>query len=305
MLVATKRIILLSCVLWITTSCAVTVQTQTVPSIPQTPSQVTLTPIFIPTELPIPPATLMSSTNRHIPSQTPIPTASSTLMPEEMHMLVTELLENNNGCRLPCWWGLRPGETDWQVTRAFLSQFDGDMYITGRPGQLRAAYIQIPMVEKMLSFGEIQIAVTIQDEIIENMTISDFKSPTYQLPEFLEVYGPPDEIWLSTFFDVGDMFPFVVDLFYSNGIIVSYSTYGELKGDSIQGCLDLGPSLRLWEAKEELTFREAAKMFRIDLEGTPTLPLEEATGLDVETFYNLYKAPNTATCIETPTELWP
>ncbi len=38
------------------------------------------------------------------PSVTTLPTG-------EAQKMVQELLENNAGCRLPCWWGIVPGKT--------------------------------------------------------------------------------------------------------------------------------------------------------------------------------------------------
>jgi hypothetical protein len=35
---------------------------------------------------------------------------------DEEYALVSEMLQDNGGCRLPCWWGFTPGETSWQTT---------------------------------------------------------------------------------------------------------------------------------------------------------------------------------------------
>ena len=46
------------------------------------------------------------------------PTISSTNV--EGQKLVQELLENNGGCKLPCWWGFTPGKTTWVEARQIL-----------------------------------------------------------------------------------------------------------------------------------------------------------------------------------------
>ena len=37
----------------------------------------------------------------------------------------------------------------------------------------------------------------------------------------------------------------------------------------------------------------------------PSRPLEEATGMDVETFYETFRNVDSNVCLESPTEMWP
>jgi len=56
-----------------------------------------------------------------------------------------------------------------------------------------------------------------------------------------------------------------------------------------------------------MTFREAVDTFGLDYYkwDKPIMPLEEATGMTVETFYETYRDPANDPCIETPRDLWP
>jgi hypothetical protein len=45
------------------------------------------------------------------PTVPPSPTLVPTLTADQEQALVLDLLQNNAGCRLPCWWGFTPGKT--------------------------------------------------------------------------------------------------------------------------------------------------------------------------------------------------
>jgi hypothetical protein len=87
---------------------------------PSLSSSFTQTPSTTPTSRPAPSRTM---------TLTPKPTATTTWTPlptlayAEARAMVRDLLENNGGCKLPCWWGIVPGETDWSSAKQCLSQF--------------------------------------------------------------------------------------------------------------------------------------------------------------------------------------
>jgi hypothetical protein len=57
-----------------------------------------------------------------IPEQTQTVIRNATLDSEEAQKLVQKLLENNGGCKLPCWWGITPGKTTWAEARQILEK---------------------------------------------------------------------------------------------------------------------------------------------------------------------------------------
>jgi hypothetical protein len=61
----------------------------------------TLLPTFTPTPTP-------TATYTPRPTVTPSLTPLPTLDPDAAATLVLELLDNNGGCSLPCWWGATP-----------------------------------------------------------------------------------------------------------------------------------------------------------------------------------------------------
>ena len=85
---------------------------------------------------------------------------------------------------------------------------------------------------------------------------------------------------------------------YSGGDLVDL-------GEKIQNCLDelTSPFIYLWSPNRGMGFDEAKVQF-LDTENFPQpIPLQEATGMDVNTFYqSIIDFGNV--CVETPKELW-
>jgi len=87
---------------------------EALPSPPDTSLQDTSTPSpqpEIPTQTPLPPR----------PSKALTPTSVPTLADSEEQELVLNLLQDNGGCQLPCWWGFTPGETTWHTAQEFFA----------------------------------------------------------------------------------------------------------------------------------------------------------------------------------------
>jgi hypothetical protein len=63
--------------------------------------------------------------------------------------------------------------------------------------------------------------------------------------------------------------------------------------------------LAVWSPQLDLAYSEAAEA-TLHLRPSPyELPLEEATGMTVTSFYETFKNPENEACLETPAELWP
>jgi hypothetical protein len=256
--------------------------------------------VALPTQTPSPSSPLLPSST-HVSTSVPFPTVSA-----EQATLVFDLLENNKGCDLPCWWGITPGETSGEGALAFLETFASrisdylplettenvfvETYFFGLPENQFPAYLGID--------------IFIHDGIVQRIEPYGFSGiSTYHLGQFLQKNGPPDEIWLS----VARRRHLTLVLFYpEDGILAAYSTLQEnlIINEIIRECLPYSPSLLLWKAESRLSFHEAASDY-LDLESFPYLPFEEATEWDVSSFYQTYTDANTEPCIETPASLWP
>lgn len=293
------------------------------------PPTVTLTPPL--TSTPPPTAT-------RTPTRTPGPTATATPTWEPLptlptpsqtaKRLVQELFETNRGCLLPCWWGITPGQTSWEEARLFLEQFaEVDPYESvdqNKPKFSVGILVPVPdEIYRKLFPDETEVPpyfyishlYNVEEGVVVSMDVSTryYLGYAYRLSAFLQTYGPPDEIWLSTYsteYPIG-VLPFLVALFYpEQGILVNYFPEANFVGDEVHACqLDRPPtSLGLWASEQKvMNYIEAARFFGLN-PGEPGIlhmPIEEATEMDVQTFYETFKAPGSGVCLETPKELWP
>lgn len=116
----------------------------------------------------------------------------------------------------------------------------------------------------------------------------------------LQKYGCPAH---ST--SIENDLPFTVILFYpAKGIVAGYSDNGERVGDLVYGCPQEDPALvlRLSSPYLDVTFEQIKD--RTSALRSEYLSLEEATGMDVATFYQTFQNPDNTTCLETPADLW-
>jgi hypothetical protein len=102
-----------------------TIQSEAVTETIAIPTEI---PTLTTTQSPIPttalPISTITLTSEPTLTWTPLPTLS----PGEADVLVMDLLENNAGCQLPCWWGIWPGETTWDEAKYYLETFASKIY---------------------------------------------------------------------------------------------------------------------------------------------------------------------------------
>jgi len=230
-------------------------------------------------------------------------TPRPTLPPAEAEALVLDLLTNNAGCQLPCWWGFTPGRTTWQEARSFLATFASDIYSASATDRSYEVYIHVP---ERISPRPLRHIYTVKDGIIDNIEIHTGNSLSYWLHTFLSSNGQPGEVWLSTGTEPRDGYLwFSIVLFYPDqGIVSRYDEpFAKVKGNQVEGCPHryLFPTIILWAPENKVTFNEALNWVDPDAH---YLLLEEAAGMNVKTFYETFKNLETSTCLKTPVELW-
>lgn len=268
---------------------------------------------------------LLACAPKLTPSPSPVPTVTSTveptpfvvptvgaINPRDAQQLVKYLLDTNAGCKLPCWWGITPGETPWREARQILektSLYIGDQgakdnFFANVEVYLPYPYNFAPYMEHVYS---------VKNGIVDYIRIYNFDlAPRYSLNKVLQRYGPPTEVWTRTFAkeDLGVQ-DFLIDLFYQeNGILVEYRTGTPLRpvDGKLRACRVSGmdsPVIHLWSPDIPDLSSEDAKKF-LDTANLPQpKQLLDATGMDVKTFYETFQDPQTEACLETPQNLWP
>lgn len=240
---------------------------------------------------------------------TPLLSPIPTLTRAEKMVVTSELYVTNGNCKLPCWWGIVPGETDWQTANLFFSATATKISTSAESetDPYYSASVDIPVPDELSEFGLLRQYIIVRDGIIvEIKTERPWGArKIFTISEILNNYGPPTEVWLDTLGkNYGDnYFPFRVALFYpEQGFLVRYFDEAELANGYVTGCPQAhSAAFVLWPQDQVLTFTETLS----EQEGVQYYKLlEEVTEVDVATFYQTYLDPATETCLTTPAELW-
>lgn len=245
-----------------------------------------------------------------IPISTPHPTLISTLPSDDMEKVITGLFRDNNRCELPCWWGMVPGKTDWESVKTFSAQFDKNISEKGGEEKDQTLNIHIRTKNSIPMSSSMYLDIQMESGIIKTMNIYDFEWPSYHLSQFLIQNGKPDEIWVYTLkSNLGGTPPFELMLYYPNkGIFASFFGLDKTfyKDGYVNACTSYSPGLILWSPNKEMTFQEILKIrFGDFVSFHPVLPIMEATGMNVEKFFQKYKNPDNPPCFQTNQDLWP
>jgi len=242
------------------------------------------------------------------------PTAYPTLSPQMAEAFLEDFLQNGSECPLPCWWGATPGQTAWVSIQPFLQSLDADITRLGTaylPPPLVGYEVSIPVSEDVNPLGRILIVYLTNNGIIETISPTLGKVPGYSLDKILSRYGVPSEVWLDTMDAPREgSLPFRLHLYYAQqGFFVKYAVEAELLGEKVVGCFELArpsgrPYLFLWDPSRLLSYRQVLEEGRSLEPERFRLPLEEATGISIEEFAEIYSNAESGLCIETPAEEW-
>ncbi len=271
--------------------------------------------------------------------RTPLPTVTLTPLPPtptntnrskaEVEKQILHLLSNNGGCRLPCWWGFIPGQTNWITMRDFFAQNGWTNRYSAEKQELVASFEIKP--HRFTIWGDVFIEGS-NTEIIRFApeTNTDTGQNIYDDPFFMDVtayygisnllkeYGPPDDVRI--YFDpplpsanTANHPNFSIVLFYlQNGFAVEYSGRRDSQPNGIfQACgRNLVPVFSLWSPMEKISTSKAyTRLYKGSLSSEASLELfelykslEEATSITLDEFYTRFQDPNA--CLESPEQIW-
>jgi hypothetical protein len=264
-----------------------------------------------------------SATEILLPATTSTPTipaifSTMTFMPTlpalEAEATILNLLDNNSGCRLPCFLGIVPGLTNELEAISFLRQFDKisptseikfrrddllvSLDVTAEGGYNETHPEIVKWVDaNMMVYRQLETKI---DKIYGNPYYAEsFRN--YTLPYLLSTYGPPDQAYVYLDTGIADM-GLGLDLYLLH---LDYSSQGWVahlemplyrKGNLYLGCpSEAFTNLRLWSPDNP------ARDFELDSDVLFTT--EEASGLTLEEFYQKFKDPSNTTCLETPANI--
>ena len=285
-----------------------------------------------PTSIITPTLTVTSS-----PTPTPIslltftPTFVPTLPVEEAQTQFLDLLSNNGGCRLPCLWGITPGRSTIQdaqlilVPLSSLSRFkdllpspitidpiykEDDLeiatnssFVYGNDGIIGSIFFRA----REFRVGEPGNPTTLKP-VFDSRRFGERLRP-YMLSQVLSEQGVPNKVLISTDGgeNTGNNVPgfYILLLYPDRGILVNYTTNKELIRGNVRGCPpNAHVEMELYPPGQTELFFESLKQTDWGITKNGYKPLEEATSMSVEEFYEIFRNP-TDKCIETPVNIWP
>lgn len=260
------------------------------------------------------------------PSPTPAPTATRTpvlhptLEAEQMEAFITEMLADNGGCELPCWWGVTPGETSWETVRQYFSEQgiqvleDGTLALRYQSGQYQGQWTYTDLIEVNIHQDEdIVQRIEVQNSQYQSPLQERFTSlwQRYALQPLLSRHGVPTRVYLnlttgapcvgSGNFPSYDMWVVYDD----QGIAILYSGLLLYDHDSWWVCPVFGQSRRihisLWSAADEVAPPDfATGVYDPSGEFSVYGFLSELTEMDTQTFYDIFSQVEPQTCVEIP-----
>jgi hypothetical protein len=261
-----------------------------------------------------------------------------TLPADEAAKRWVDLLSNNGGCLLPCLWGITPGRSTEQEALAILVPLESISELGGFApgnGSLSLYYIeddlQINTSTAYLSNNQTVSRIVFKARILKKIIASNGEpgfssvfdaSPLgkyikdYMLPSILSQLGVPTSVVISTLANppspTADGGFDIVVIYPELGVLAHYKTQRQLVGMMIQGCftnnspveLELFPLGDSASFSEELASTSWAGFWPGPVDTPYWKPLEKATDLSIEEFYDMFRK-SAGECILTPATLWP
>jgi hypothetical protein len=257
------------------------------------------------------------------PTQTPKPTPAftwtalpilPTLPTGKANSLLSDLLINNGGCKLPCWWGITPGETPWNEAYQTLSTF---ATIDGPSVMISS---NIPHEFYAINFNKgaknYRFAIWIANNIVEEIVVpTELSTYSHQLDQVLTDNGTPGEVWLAVMPDTpGGSFFYLILNYPDQGIIAefdgnakasyAYNSKGEVDITSLTICpIGIGPNLSLTAPNNKVDLFGMSEKF--DTFGQILVPLQDESQMSPEEFYLAFRDGSSTTCFETFSDTWP
>lgn len=238
-------------------------------------------------------------------SPTPIITLTPLEPVDNPEEYIKMLIETNGGCDLPCWWGIVPGETDWETAKQFLATFANEIIENyGEPideETIKQGYFNFISFQVPGEDNENYIRFRLENSIIEIITISQLyeDSPPHQV---IEDYGLPDKIWLHAHPTPGRWYVSLDFLYSERGIVVGYSTHNAVEQDSIiRACFDRGTVLNLFPEGNEIDRQGVYpnQDFKITVRA-----FSDSSEAEAQTFFESFINPELEPCLDTQVEVW-
>jgi len=200
------------------------------------------------------------------------------------------MLATNAGCELPCWWGITPGESDWQEAM----------------DQLPRLNFQFWFPEELVKY-DIHLVLTKEEGLVKTIAVSgqcfecdrfaqDWER--YSLDQVLSRYGVASRVRIALALPVepGGPIYYLLYIFYDDlGIGIIYMGPAIEQGELLRTCFSFDYiTLLLQQSESSMPLEQTINPD----EWSFAVPLEDATGMSLEGFYETFRQPGA--CLEAP-----
>jgi hypothetical protein len=243
---------------------------------------------------------------------------------DESKMLVRDLLENNAGCRLPCWWGVTPGNTSWQESETlwhYLGATIKQFQVKSGGNHYGVRLLGLPELD--LSFFDNGMPNSKVDTIIVSGNIGggqdqkEFEAfwESYSPKEVMSKYGVPSRILLYTMGTLGNtdlgIHGYTLWVFYDSlGFMIRYD--GSIADEeTFRFCFNLNQGEndihRIQLTLQHQDYSLPLERHDSILSTNPSrgIPVQNVTNISIEEFHQLFIQSEKSYCIETPHDIWP
>jgi hypothetical protein len=293
--------------------------TQASETVPPT-TQITLSSTSTLTQEPSPTFTLTpTATNTPTPTPTLTP-GTPTLSADEGYDAVTQLLQTNGGCDLPCFLGITPGKTTWDEANRMFSHFGKstepdiskdafniysfslnkkggvDPYVFSfyvvNGNQTPLIYADIPY-QKRYSIKEIVATLGTPTRVMFEILSIRADGPSDIGTYGLTLFYDNDDIWLIAGYDG-------IYRRYHDGLVFCPTNLTQgIKRNSISNYV----GLTIQPGDNQYSLDDLSKIYGNNNTILTGYSFEEATGVGLETLHADI-IDNTGKCYTTPRKLW-
>jgi hypothetical protein len=252
---------------------------------------------------------------------TETPSSMVTMSDSDREKLVQNFLEINANCRLPCIWKIIPGESSWvdlenrlriQEVESIISiSLENGDFLHG-PGGFN---LQNKHIINSFSFVEHDGVVTkihLESDGYANPEYFQGQWRDYSPKQIMSLYGKPSRVWLKTRSKtMGNRHGYELWLVYDDyGFIIQYNGFLEEMGKVFRICprFENGMDI-MWL---QIHIRAPGELAPLEEMGGLVSPepqagkksIEDATGLSVDDFYELFHQNQEPACFDTPSDIW-
>lgn len=244
-------------------------------------------------------------------------TALPTYPAAQARQMVMELYENNP-CKLPCWWGITPGKTDWREAWQYLERFATNeppwdnllLEAKEHPGYMfYQVLLDVPQTAEEASYysslNHLIFRISIDAFTVDSIDVNTGNVDAYTIPAILAVYGKPAEIYVNFGRSQVPQYSGVtLSLYYpQSGFISAHFTTvtdDEWAEQRFTTCFQKVTDLLLWAQDQQLDYSEALGLSASNMTTGKSSwrPIHEVSDYSVDTFYRTYNGIKGQPCIE-------